>query len=346
MERILAPQFYLFNNHQITTKLLGDFQYPWQYLIMSKYFPTPKKFYFAQSTIILLLVLCLPAPKSYAIKGNDLKQTCQFLPAQCLEKVNIELKTVKEKSRIWFSLMQFKLTSLFILQKNDELYRVTKRWINEKDLPIPFQVTVYMYYAKSCIAFGDKAEGKNYIYKAKQQLALMNEAYPSPIRLIEIANLQMYIGEFVEAYESLNGLKVKYKNSNNPHFMMELYGHLGHAATKLNYFDESLGHWHSALPWSYKYGNEQQIATVLFNLAQAQQYAKQYAQAEESYLNTIIHAEKALDVIKASHARLYLAEIKLMVGDKKQAKTLLSMLDEKDLIMGHLVKYNELKRLL
>lgn len=85
--------------------------------------------------------------------------------------------------------MQFKLSSLFILQHSDELYQETKRWIDEEDLPIPFQVTLYMYYAKSLLSHGDLAEGKRYIYKAKAQLATMNEVYPSPIKLIEIANI-------------------------------------------------------------------------------------------------------------------------------------------------------------
>ncbi|NQZ21464.1 MAG: hypothetical protein HRT53_05345 [Colwellia sp.] len=56
--------------------------------------------------------------------------------------------------------------------------------------------------------------------------------------------------------------------------MMEFYGHLGHITRQLNYFDEALSHWHVALSWSYKYGNVQQIATVLFILAQAQQHEK------------------------------------------------------------------------
>ena len=213
---------------------------------------------------------------------------CQFSPTECLDKVNLELKGVKQKSRIWFSLMQFKLSSLFILQHTDELYQETKRWIHDEDLPIPFQVTLYMYYAKSSIYFGEKEEGKKYIYKAKEQLSLMNVAYPSPIKLIEIANLQLYIGEYSEAYASLNTLKKKYKNSQNPYFMMELYAHLGHVARYLELFDEALEHWYATVPWSYKYGNEQQIATVLFNLGQAQQHLGQYLLAEKSFCRRLI----------------------------------------------------------
>lgn len=314
--------------------------------MMIRHFPIPLKLYLIRFTIILLIALCLPLSKSYAFKSNKLGDICQFSPAECLEKVNIELKTTKKKSRLWFSLMQLKLSSLFILQKSNELYRETKNLINETDLPIPFQVTLYMYYAKSCIFFGELEEGKRYIIKAKQQSTLINEAYPSPIRLIEIANLQMYIGEFSEAYKLLNDLKVKYKNSHNPYFMMELYAHLGHVSRQLGYFEEALSHWHSAIPWSYKYGNEQQIAVVFFNLAQAQQHLKKYVLAEQSYLTAIVHAEKASDVIKAIHARLYLAEIYLIRGDKKQAQSFLSSIDESSLILQHLKKFDELKSLL
>ena len=301
------------------------------------------KFSLIQCTVILLLVLYLPVAKSNGVQGENIGSICQLSPAECLEKVDLELKNVKEKSRLWFRLMQFKLSSLFILQHGEELYEETKRWIHDEDLPIPFQVTLYMYYAKSCLFYGDKEEGKRYIYKAKEKLALMNEAYPSPIKLIEIANLQMYIGEFSEAYASLNALKVKYKNSQNPHFMLELNAHLGHVARNLGYFDEALAHWHETVPWSYKYGNEQQIATVLFNLGQAQQYLGQYIFAEKSFLSTIQHAEIAQDNIKASHARLYLAEIKLIMGDKQQAQALLLLLNEEQLQQPHLDKYREVK---
>jgi len=284
------------------------------------------------------------SPITYANSEKSLDHVCQFFPAECLSRVNTELKKEKEKSHLWFSLMQFKLISLFSLQKSDELFQETKRWINEPDLPIAFQVTLFIYHAKYIMAFGDQAEGKQFIYKAKQQLSLMNEIYPSPIRLIELANLQMFIGELPEAYESLNHLKIKYKDSNNPYFMMELYGHLGHVARQLKYFDEALIHWHEALSWSYKYGNVQQIATVLFNLAQAQQHAKKYQLAQQNYLISIRHAEKALDFIRASHAKLYLAEIKLVLNEKQQAQELLLSIDESHLANEGLAKFLELKK--
>ncbi|MBA6252950.1 hypothetical protein [Colwellia sp. MB3u-55] len=94
--------------------------------------------------------------------------------------------------------------------------------------------------------------------------------------------LQMFIGELPEAYESLIALKDKYKNSRNPQFMMELFGHLGHVARQLELHDKAIAHWYATVPWSYKYGNEQQIATVHFNLAQAQQHAEQLSLAEKS----------------------------------------------------------------
>jgi hypothetical protein len=92
----------------------------------------------------------------------------------------------------------------------------------------------------------------------------------------------MFIGELPEAYESLIALKDKYKNSRNPQFMMELFGHLGHVARQLELHDEAIAHWYATVPWSYKYGNKQQIATVHFNLAQAQQHAEQLSLAEKS----------------------------------------------------------------
>lgn len=327
---------------------LGNQLYPCQYLKMIILRSIRSKCCVKQNIaiFIFMLMLCFYVTKSYAGHTSHIAETCQYSPAECIEEVNLGLKQAKPKSRVWFRLMQYKLSSLFILQRSDELYRETKRLISEDDLPVPFQVTLYMYYAKSLLGNGEREAGKRYIYKAKQQLALMQEAYPSPIKLIEIANLQMFIGELPQAYESLNALKDKYKHSQNPHFMMELYGHLGHVARQLERYDESLQHWHVAVPWSYKYGNEQQIATVVFNLAQAQQHLKQYSLAEKSYFIAIKHAETAVDVVKASHAKLHLAEIKLILGHKKQAKSLLLSLNKTLLIKEYLALYNKLLGLL
>jgi len=98
--------------------------------------------------------------------------------------------------------------------------------------------------------------------------------------------------------------------------------------------------------WSYKYGNKQQIATVHFNLAQALQTAKKYTLARKNYLATITYAEQALDLIRASHAKLYLAEIMFKQGEKAQAQTLLLSLDKDHFINNALAKYNELNTLL
>jgi tetratricopeptide (TPR) repeat protein len=125
--------------------------------------------------------------------------------------------------------------------------------------------------------------------------------------------------------------------------MMELYGHLGHVAKKLGYDDEALEHWNTAAPWSYKYGNEQQIAVVHFNLARVQQEAQQYSLAEKNYASAIKHAEIAIDLVKAAHAQLYLAEVKLIKEKKAQAEELLLSIDEKLLVSSYLLKFNELK---
>ena len=48
---------------------------------------------------IVLLTFYLFTSKSYALKGTDLREICQRSPAQCIEKVNVELANTEENSR-------------------------------------------------------------------------------------------------------------------------------------------------------------------------------------------------------------------------------------------------------
>jgi hypothetical protein len=293
--------------------------------------------------ILFTFILAIFWPTSLHAKNTiSLEKTCQLSPAKCLIQIEDKLLTTPKRSRLWFSLMQYKIENLFVLQKTEELYQQTAYWVKQDNLPVSFQLTVYIYYAKSILGQGKTDEGTKYIHKAKQQLLMINEVYPAPIRLIEIANLQMFIGELNEAYLTLQELSVTYKKSRNAHFMMELYGHLAHIARQLNYFDEELTYWQVALTWGYELGNTQQIAVILYNKARAQHIAKMLDKAATTYQQSIITAEQAQDFVKASHARLYFAELRADQTKKEEALVLLLAINQQHINNKQMKLYTRL----
>ncbi|MCO4798862.1 MAG: tetratricopeptide repeat protein [Colwelliaceae bacterium] len=237
--------------------------------------------------------------------------TCLTSPFSCLQNIDKALLAAPKHSRIYFEILQYKMEALFNLQKGDALYQETKKWINMPDLPLPFQVTNAIYFAKSAWHIGEKEEARENYLLAKSLLSKMNEVYPSPLRLVQFANLQMQLKEYQEAYDLMSGLAKKYTKSPDIRFLVELHGNLGHVANRLGNIEQSLIHWQETKKWVHLFGNKQQIAVVLYNLADIHVKLAQYNDAEKHYNEAIIFAVEAGDKVKANQARYHLLTTQL-----------------------------------
>lgn len=254
---------------------------------------------------------------------------CLTSPFSCLQQVDKALLSVPQNSRIYFEILQYKMEALFNLQKGKELYKETKKWLNKSELPLPFQVTNAIYFAKSAWHIGEKEAAKQSYLTAKALLAQMNEVYPSPLRLVQFANLQLQLDEDQQAYDLLLTLAKKYPKSPDTRFMVELHGNLGHAANRLGNYKDALIHWQETKKWAYLFDNKQQIAVVLFNLAEVQLKLKQDDQAEKSFIAAISYAVKAGDHVKANQARFLLLETQLKLRKVCAKNFVLNTLDTK-----------------
>ena len=274
---------------------------------------------------------------------SSIANTCLVSPYACLENVDEILLSISPKSRIYFELLQYKFEALFNLQRLDELYNETKIWLNKPDLPLPFRITNAIYFAKSSFNKGDGSEARKSYQLAKSLLAEMNDAYPSPLRLVQFANLQMQLKEYQAAYTLLSGLAAKYKNSPDTRFMMELHGNLGHCANQMGNYQQALIHWQDTLIWSEKFGNQQQLAVVLFNLADVYFTLEKYQEAEEINSRSIEIATIAKDVVKKNHAMLHLAQTYIKLAKYCQAKRWFAMVNEDKLPINEQQSYQEIK---
>lgn len=273
----------------------------------------------------------------------NIYDVCSKSPVDCLPLVNSALRNTPTQSHLWYGLMKNKITSLYFLQKLDELNDLTSYLMTLKDLPIPFQVMVDAYHAKTLTENTslDKdfilQEQQKLIQRAKNSLALMNDIYPDPNLIIQIANVQMYVGENTEAYSLLQSLIVKYSNYPDPLFQLELYGTLGHLADRLHYKKSAIKYWKLALPWAHKVVNNQQIATILFNLAKSEEANKNLTQAQENYRYTIKYATLANDQIRLTQAKIELAELLFNLKEKAEAKALIKDM-QADLLPTYIAK--------
>jgi len=157
-------------------------------------------------------------------------QTCISSSSQCLLNVETALLTSMNESRQWYRLKLFQLDALFNLQKFDQLSAEINTLLTLKTRPINFSVYVYIYHAKILNSKKETSLAKIYIEKAINLLEKINDKYPDPMRLIEIANIQAAMKEHTLAKNTLLQLERKFEGKYHPIFKRELYANLGHIA--------------------------------------------------------------------------------------------------------------------
>jgi len=284
-----------------------------------------------------------PTPNKPQNKLSTIADICLISPHDCLARIDETLLSIPQNSRVFFELLQYKYDALFNLQKTNELYTETKKWLHKPNLPVTFEITNAIYFAKSSHHIDDKDEAKKSYLVAKSLLEEANNAFPSPLRLVQFANLQMHVKKYEEAYLLLTSLAEKYKNSPDTRFMMEVHGNLGHCASNLGDFEQSLIHWQDALFWGEKFDNKQQLAVILFNLAEVHFILEQYELSKKFNVQSIENAIKAKDEVKKNHALIHLAEAQSKLKEFDQAKATLISVNETALSPNKKQLFEQLK---
>ena len=272
-------------------------------------------------TLFFLLLSCNSAsslfsqpvnPSKPKVTIKQISQICMNSPFDCLAEADPFLATIPENSRMYFQVLQYKMEALFNLQRDDELYLETKKWIDHLSVPLTFQLTNAIFLAKAAWDIGKKEEAKETYYLAKSLLSQINNEYSTPLRLVQFANLQIQLKELDSAYQLLQSLAEKYPNSPDVHFMVELHGNLGHTANQLGLVNEALVHWNNTKKWVLLFNNQQQIGIVLFNLADVHEQLSQYQQARTHFAEGIEYSKKAGDKVKMNEGMYRLLNVRLM----------------------------------
>ena len=245
----------------------------------------------------------------------NIENICLQSPKRCLNVVEDALLVSAEESRRWFDLLQFRFDALFNLKKFIELRKETEPWIHREDVPLPFQVTSLIYFAKSIYLDNEIEKSIHYALLAEEKLTLLQSTFPSPMRLIELANLQMHTNQLEKAYASLLTLAQEYQHSQNAHFMMELHGNLGHLSDKLGDAETSLHYWLTTKEWSFRFGNKQQIAVVTHNLGRIHAQLGNNSLAIANLLIAIEMSHVAGDFAMHAQAKLLLTAVYLSTKD-------------------------------
>lgn len=294
--------------------------------------------------VSLISLLSSKAFAAFSFENKNIEDTCSFSPTACLERIDAALASSPSSNRIKFDLLQYRYVALFNLQRIEQLHKETSQWLERPNLPVAFTITVYIYFAKSAMVLEDESISQKYADKAIALLKDMQQAFPSPIRLIELANLKMQYGQVDEALTLLTNLEQKFINSKNAYFQMELHGNLGHITRELELYDKSLGYWESASYWAEIYGNKQQQAVIFFNQGYVYQLKHLYVEAIEAYGQAHQLAKEAQDLAKLNQANFRIAQCYFKLGKLQQAKEYMQQVDIEDLPFVDHPEFNQLQQ--
>ena len=271
---------------------------------------------------------CLP---SYAevLSNNELtkiEETCQQSSPQCLAYLEVGLNTSQRHSRQWFRFKQLRLFNLFDLQKWSQLKQEVDNWLHNDNMPSNFAVYIYIYHAKLSLNNEAHDDFIRYLNKATDLLSDINTNAFSPLRLIEISNLQISLKNYSQAKQTLLALEKKFSKRDYPVFKNELYANLGHIALQQKKYQEHIQYRITSLEWALKTPNKQQIAVAYANLSWAYQSVEQFEKSENNYKKSINYALNAQDDNTAIRSQMRLTQVLYLQGKNAQAKILLNYL--------------------
>jgi tetratricopeptide (TPR) repeat protein len=282
------------------------------------------------TTKLLIFCLCLVIGSRCTATTYDelaeIDRICVSSASKCLLSLEGALATSKPNSRQWYRLKLLELDALFALQQFKDLSDEIDRLLTRETLPLNFSVYVYLYHAK--LSFGKKelSQAHEYLDKAINLLTQINDKYPKPMRLIEIANLQISMKDFGLAKDTLLQLELKFENRYHPIFKRELYANLGHVAYFQNDKPLHIKYRKQSLSWALKANNNQQAGIAYNNLAWAYQQTENYKFAEVNYAQSIKLAQMEQDDINGSISQLRLIEVVFLQEKLDQALILFNNL--------------------
>jgi tetratricopeptide (TPR) repeat protein len=241
------------------------------------------------------------------------------------------MKTVSEGSRLFYRYKLYQLDALLNLGRFQQLEEVLRPWLNDESAPLVFRLAVVTYKAKSLYVADRPEQANAWLSRAVSLMSEINQQLSSPMAMIEIANLQLYLGQTEIAYQTLRNIEERHSRHASPTFRLELYANLAQAVRKQGKLGPHLSYRQQSLFWARKSGNNQQIAVSWHNVARAYQFLQQYDEAEQAFIAASDYAKLASDTSTLMQCLLYRAQIAHHKAQEDKARQLLELIDKDQL---------------
>lgn len=289
----------------------------------------------------VLTGLCA-AEKVIAQTSENIQEVCLLSQLKCLTEIDKRQPVLKDKSFEWFQLEMLRHSSLFELERFDDLIATLEPWQNYNGLPHSFSLSVAIHKAKMLLMVGDKEAANRELDYAVSLLSDITNFNGNPMLIVMMANALLVMGEYEQGYKSLLDLELKYQHSPDPLLKREMYANLGHLASRLDRLNESIIYRQQSLEAAIDVGNTQQIGVAYSNLAAAYKVNEQYFEAIKNFQYAVNSARQSLDKHTNTKAKLRMTECYIAIGNFVNAKDVLSTINANGIGRSSKVLYDDL----
>lgn len=257
----------------------------------------------------MLLATMLPAGIAQASEHySDHEQICRAQP-DCQGYLRQQINLQPPESVDWYKLQSYLLDFYFDKQKFSELRALCELLLALPDKPVVLQAQLYFYYAKVLLLFGERQLAMQYAQQASEQLTDLFAGFANPLRLVELANLQLTLGQTDRAELLLLKAEGLYGKSRDPVFLFELYSNKALVEDRRQQLGYARIYRQRALDAILQTEDAGKIIVALGNLARTKQLLGQYQSARQLYQRAMPYLTPGADDSLRAVYLLRLAEL-------------------------------------
>jgi tetratricopeptide (TPR) repeat protein len=263
----------------------------------------------------------LMAPPAKQNLEPQIFQHCRFSGQHCLQHIDRFLLAADLDSIYWFELMLLKLDSLFVLQRDPELFAFTSKLVLNTNAPDSFKARLYIYHAKVLYGMDQKNSANDYLLQATELLDQLQQAMPNPLTQLRLINVKLYSdGDYQSGYQQLLQLEQQLLKSRDAVLKYDLYNNMGHFTRFMQQNLDSLGYRKLAMQAIEQIDHPHKLAEAHYNLARTHSFVEQWPEAEIHFAAALSLYSGIDDSTMVNLSLLYLAEA-MWQQQKKDAAT-------------------------
>lgn len=267
---------------------------------------------------LLFCGLCLAGRVPASEHLSDHEQVC-LSQSDCHAFLQQQLGQTAPGSAKWYKLQSYLLDFYFDKHRFTELRQLAEQLLALPDNPVVLQAQLYFYYGKVLYFFGQPELAAQYVSQASVKLADLFEGFGDPLRLIELANLQLTLGQTEQAELTLLNAEGRYSKSRDPIFLFELYSNKALVEDRRQQLQYAAVYRQHALDAVLTTGHSGKIVVALGNLARTRQLQGQYLQARQLYLQALPYFTAEQNTPLQAVYLLRLAELCWQLQDQQQS---------------------------